>query len=77
MSLSQKLEEGLIDCFILRVRKPKELKFPFIVGGTWFCPACGIKMFEKNGDVRCSQCNLSLNEFIHQLVELHPHASVK
>ena len=73
MGLSQHLERRLTECFVLKRDKPRESKFSFVVGGKWFCPGCGIAMVEHDGDVRCSQCELSLNEFIYQLIEVHPH----
>ena len=73
MGLSQHLERRLTECFILRVDTPREFKFSFNVGGSWFCPGCGVPTVEEGGFVRCPQCELSLNEFIHALVELHPH----
>jgi rubredoxin len=73
MGLSQHLERRLTDCFILRVDKPRESKFSFIVGGNWFCPGCGVATVEGGGVVRCPRCGLSLNEFIHALAERHPH----
>lgn len=73
MGLSQHLERRLTECFILRADKPHESKFSFLVGGKWFCPGCGVPTIEGGGAVRCPQCELSLNEFIHRLVELHPH----
>lgn len=38
-----------------------------------FCPNCGVQMFENDGYIRCPQCELSLNEFVFALVELHPY----
>lgn len=73
MGLSQNLECELTECFILKNRKPKEVKLSFLVGGEWFCPGCGISMEEKDGFIRCPKCSLSLNEFIYVLVEVHPH----
>lgn len=77
MGLSQNLEKRLTDCFILKIDKPKEFKFSFVVGGNWFCPDCGVKEIEKEGFICCPHCGLSLNEFIFQLVEIHPHAAIK
>lgn len=77
MGLSNHLEQGLTECFVLKNRKPKEFKFSFLVGGKWFCPGCGVLTIEEDGFVRCPQCDFSLNEFIHELVELHPHLKVR
>lgn len=73
MYLSQVLTERLKQCFILKNEKPKDLHFSFEVGGSWFCPKDGVEMIENNGYIKCSKCNLTLNEFIYQLVEVHPH----
>jgi hypothetical protein len=41
--------------------------------GSWFCPRCGKLMNNEDGHVRCVECGEFLDEFIHGLVELHPH----
>jgi ribosomal protein S27E len=75
MELSQELGERLLECYVLHARTPREKPFAFPVGGVWFCPACGVPTQERNpGDVRCTACSRSLAEFLHALVELHPHA---
>jgi hypothetical protein len=77
MWLSEKLAGALRECYVENVRSPRERPFPARVGGEWFCPGCGIKTTEESvGDVRCPQCKRSLAEFIHALVELHPHAGL-
>ena len=73
MPLSPDLARRLKECFILKSDEPSKLRFTFGVGGKWFCPGCGVEMLEKDGYVRCPQCELSLNEFIRHLVELHSH----
>ena len=74
MGFSQHLERGLIECFVDRTRAPRSAPLPFRVGGSWFCPSSGLPMSEAEpGLVMCSDCGLSLGEFIHELVELHPH----
>ena len=73
MSLSRHLEGRLTECFITKVSKPRDLRFSFVVGGQWYCPGCGVPTIEENGFVRCTQCGLTLNEFMHSLVEHHPH----
>lgn len=73
MGLSANLARRFIDCFVSKTETPQELAFSFIVGGRWYCPACGISTVEKDGFIRCTQCELSLNEFIGVLVERHPH----
>ena len=74
MWLSEKLAGALRECYVENARSPRERPFPARVGGEWFCPGCGVKTAEASaGDVRCPQCKRSLAEFIHALVELHPH----
>lgn len=74
MGLSRHLERGLTECFVERTRKPTATPLPFRVGGSWSCPGCGIAMLEDPpGLVACPRCGLSLGEFVHELVELHPH----
>ena len=74
MGLSQHLERRFTECFIQRVDTPREVEFSSVIGGKWFCPGCGVPTVEGGGFVRCPRCELSLNEFIYALVELHPHA---
>jgi hypothetical protein len=74
MPLSSELASRLVECFEDRVRPPVSKPLPFAVGGTWFCPACSARTVESSvGDIRCPRCRARLNEFIHALVELHPH----
>jgi hypothetical protein len=74
MGLSQRIERELTECFVDRTRTPGVASLPFRVGGSWSCPGCGVAMDETApGLVMCSKCGLSLSEFIHALVELHPH----
>jgi uncharacterized Zn finger protein (UPF0148 family) len=73
MEITKELENRLLECYVLKLRQPREMPFNFSVGGHWFCPQCGISALDENGTVRCPECNLSLNEFIHSLIERHPH----
>jgi hypothetical protein len=73
MGLAQFLEKRLTECYVSRIDTPRERRFSFQVGGKWFCPGCGVPTVESDGFVRCSECGLALNEFIHALVEIHPH----
>jgi len=73
LPLSPKMREGLNECFVERIRTTKEFAFSFRIGGTWFCPGCGVRAEEEGGRVVCPRCSRSLNEFIHALIELHPH----
>ena len=74
MGLSQQLERELTECFVARTRAPRSTPLPFRVGGSWFCPGCAVPMVETEpGLLKCFKYDLSLGEFIHELVELHPH----
>jgi rubrerythrin len=73
MELSSRLESRFTECYVSKSDRPRESQLPFRVGGTWYCPGCGVPTVEEDGFVRCPQCRLSLNEFIAALVELHPH----
>ena len=76
MLLSRVMQRGLIAAFI----DPgvDELPRPFRVGigGTWFCPRDRSLMEENAGIIACPECHRSLNRYVIQLVELHPHAPV-
>lgn len=74
MGLSKSMERRLLECYVLKSRVPTESKVSFLWGGTWYCPGCGVKAEEREGRVRCPQCSLNMNEFLHQLIEVHPHA---
>jgi uncharacterized Zn finger protein (UPF0148 family) len=74
MHLSKNLEKGFMEVFIERTRTQVLKSFSFKVGGTWFCPSCGNQMLESEGIIHCANCDLNLNEFIVQLVELHSHS---
>ena len=72
MQVTKELEKRLRECYILKLRKPREMPFSSPVGD-WFCPQCGVETIEKDGSARCPKCNLSVNEFVHLLIEYHPH----
>ena len=78
MQLSPHLAARLTDSFILKKRpsyEPKGADPKFRWGGTWFCPACGVRAKEEGGAVvRCPDCGRNLGEFLHELIELHPHS---
>jgi predicted amidophosphoribosyltransferase len=77
-TFAKELSDRLVACYITEERRPKELPFGFAVGGTWFCPACERRAEEaERGRIMCPQCGRSLNEFIHSLIERHPHADGK
>jgi hypothetical protein len=69
--LSQKMHDGLSEVFIARTRRGRAHPFPW--GGRWFCPGCGGPMKTDSEHVRCETCGEYLDEFIYQLVEVHPH----
>jgi rubredoxin len=45
------------------------------LGGTWFCPACGVQMTEEAPSVvSCPSCGRNMaKKYVEQLIELHPH----
>jgi hypothetical protein len=67
------MAQALTECFEERTRIPRDFAFSFEVGGAWFCPGCGVQAHETEGRIVCPRCSRSLNEFIHSLVDLHPH----
>jgi uncharacterized Zn finger protein (UPF0148 family) len=79
MELARELEQRLRDCYIKKVRDPKDVTFthrgkPHPIGGSWFCPGCGVAAQELTpGDLRCPVCSRSLVEFAYSLIERHPH----
>ena len=79
MGLAPELERRLRECYVTEIRQPKDVTFtyndrPHPIGGTWFCPGCGVQAQELSpGDLRCPSCSRSLVEFIYSLVERHPH----
>lgn len=73
MQITKELEKRLRECYVLKLREPREMPFDFLVGGPWFCPECGILTVEEKGSVRCPKCRRSLNEFVHALIEFHWH----
>lgn len=74
MPLSINMQKRLVDVFGSRSRRSLESVLPFEIGGTWWCPGCGVEAVESHpGDLRCASCKTSLAEFVYELVELHPH----
>jgi hypothetical protein len=71
MQLSRHLHDSLSDVFVTHARsaRPWALKW----GGRWFCPGCGVEATADRQHVRCEKCGEYLDEFLHQLIELHPH----
>ena len=76
MEISRILEQRLTACYVDESRSPRELpaRNAAAIGGSWFCPGCGVATTEATpGDVRCPRCTKSLSEFLHHLIEFHPH----
>jgi rubrerythrin len=74
MALAQALESAFQECFVDRTRIPRDDPFPYGIGGSWWCPGCGVRAEERlRGDLRCPSCGVSFREFIVHLVEIHPH----
>lgn len=71
MELSAVLRDGLVEVFVERRRSAKRVAFRW--GGQWFCPGCGVPMLVDDEHVRCPRCGEHLDEFVYQLVEIHPH----
>jgi hypothetical protein len=71
MQLSGSLHDTLSEVFVARARRarPRALNW----GGNWFCPGCGVPAKTETEHVRCARCGEYLDEFLYQLVELHPH----
>lgn len=77
MSLSKKMNRGLLEVFVERTRQgTRHPESSLRLGGPWFCPGCGVAMTVEGCHASCPKCGGVLDEFIHGLVELHPHASV-
>lgn len=63
------LQAAFFDHSTTAVERPISVR----IGGHWFCPAHGVEMVESDGFLRCPSCSISLNPFVHSLIELHPH----
>ena len=73
MEITKELEKRLRECYVLNLREPRKVEFTFTVGNRWFCLQCGIPTLDEDGSIFCPNCTLSINEFIHSLIEHHPH----
>lgn len=69
MVMSRRLRDGLSEVFITRVRAGRRSRDDVRLGGNFHCPGCGTAMH----DAECPSCGGVLDEFIWQIVELHPH----
>ena len=65
------MHDRLSEVFEARSRRGRGL--PLGQGGRWFCPGCGCPATTGAEHVQCPRCDEYLDEFIHGLVELHPH----
>lgn len=70
MPLSERLRHGFTEVLVERSRSAQaspaagvRLRAPF------FCPGCGVQMTTGG----CPECGAVLDEFAHDIVELHPH----
>jgi ribosomal protein S27AE len=71
MPLSRNLHAKLSEVFIARTRGARPITLNW--GGGWFCPGCGVAATADREHVRCGKCGEYLDEFLHALIELHPH----
>ena len=71
MQLSRHLHDSLSEVFVAHTRsaRPWELNW----GGGWFCPGCAVEATADKRHVRCGKCGEYLDEFLHHLIERHPH----
>jgi DNA-directed RNA polymerase subunit M/transcription elongation factor TFIIS len=72
MQLSRVMHDRLSEVFVARTRSARTHALNW--GGGWFCPGCGVPATTDAEHVRCPKCNEYLDEFLHQLIELHPHS---
>jgi hypothetical protein len=79
MVLALALARSLRECYQDELRLPKQVVFthkgaPHPIGGTWFCPGCGVRIPEDSpGALTCPLCSRSVVEFVVGLVERHSH----
>jgi hypothetical protein len=71
MPLSRSMHDRLSEVFVTRSRNARAM--PLNWRGSWFCPGCGVAATTDHEHVRCRRCGEYLDEFLHALVELHPH----
>lgn len=75
MVFTRHMERLLREAFGNASGRTDNAPLKYRVGGTWFCPACGVSLAENDGILGCSSCGRSINRFICHLVERHPHKS--
>ena len=73
MGLSQRMRDELIAGFITPGVQTPPRAWSIGIGGAWFCPRDATRMVESDGVLACPQCGRSLNQYVYQLIELHPH----
>jgi hypothetical protein len=75
MRLTRILHDKIVKAFVAKARsaQPQGL----VSWGTWYCPGCGVPATRDGEHVRCEQCSMSLDEFIHLFFEHHPHRNAK
>ena len=74
MELSKALNDSLAEVFVAKTRRARAHALNW--GGEWFCPGCGVAASRDKDHVRCPRCGEYLDEFLHALIELHPHRTV-
>jgi rubrerythrin len=74
MALSRNLHDRLCEVFVSRSRSARQV--PVNWGRGWFCPSCGTPAAADHEHVRCGTCGEYLDEFLHALIELHPHRAL-
>jgi hypothetical protein len=73
MAFAPRTAARLCAAFVERTTMPSAKPLPYLPGGRWYCPGCGVRMITDAHDVHCPRCTLHLNEFLTELVELHSH----
>jgi predicted RNA-binding Zn-ribbon protein involved in translation (DUF1610 family) len=76
MALSENMLHKLHETFILKTRKPEDHELLTGENEDRFCPDHGLKMINKDSYARCPICNLSVSEFIYQLIRYNPHENI-
>jgi uncharacterized Zn finger protein (UPF0148 family) len=71
MALSRHIEKILTERYSRHVPSPDAGTVSSDPG--WYCPGCGVPL---DADLRCAECQHSLQDLQHHLIELHPHKEV-
>ena len=75
MELSEQLRKKLTECYVDQVRVPSHLPpVEALVSEEerWHCPQCA-RVLTGKPLLSCESCGKYLNEFLFELIELHPH----